>query len=209
MRKNNKWLIIFFVLTLMSCSKENKVYPMLPDPITVLSFGDSITYGYGANKGQDYPSRLAAITGWKVINAGVCGERSDQAKFRIAQVLQETQPQLVIIEIGGNDFLQLRSEKDIKQDIKSIIQTVKKENIPMALVAVPNLSWMEFITNKPTDATLYKSIAEEEKIILIPYLLSNILEKKELKFDQIHPNARGYKLMAEGIAERFKTIGLW
>ncbi len=84
MKKIDKWLIIFVMLMLLSCSKENINAQLLPYNATILAFGDSITYGYGANKGEDYPALLATIIGRKVINAGISGERADQAKSRIA-----------------------------------------------------------------------------------------------------------------------------
>lgn len=209
MKKIDKWLIIFVMLTLLSCSKENINAQLLPYNAIILAFGDSITYGYGANKGEDYPALLATIIGRKVINAGISGERADQAKSRIAETLQKNKPQLVIVEIGGNDFLQRRSASDIKKDIKSIIKTIKEQHIPIVLVAVPDLSLMAIMANRPRDATLYKEIAEEEKIIFIPNVISNILRKNTLKSDQIHPNAKGYKQMAENIAKHLKDVGLW
>ena len=77
----------------------------------------------------------------------------------MAETLQKNKPQLVIVEIGGNDFLQRRSASDIKQDIKSIIKTIKEQHIPIVLVAVPDLSLMAIMANRPRDATLYKEIA--------------------------------------------------
>ncbi len=67
---------------------------------------------------------------------------------------------------------------------------------------------MAIMANRPRDATLYKEIAEEEKIIFIPNVISNILRKNTLKSDQIHPNAKGYKQMAENIAKHSKGVGL-
>lgn len=208
MKLTKCWIIVMIILAVTGCGKKTLKHDVLPHDATVLAFGDSVTYGYGASKGADYPTQLAALTGWKVINAGVSGERANQAKQRIADTLQTYQPKLVIVEIGGNDFLQRRSEKEIKEDIRSIIETIKEQNIPVVLVGVPNLSLMAVIANRPSDATLYEELAEEENITLIPDVFSNVLRDASLKSDQIHPNAKGYKQLAEGIAERLKEVGL-
>lgn len=209
MRITNFWVVLFLIMALTGCGKKPIKHELLPHNATVLAFGDSVTFGYGAGKAKSYPMRLATMTGWKVINAGISGERADQAKLRIADTLREFQPKLVIVEIGGNDFLQRRSEKEIKEDIRSIIETIKGQNIPVVLVGVPNLSLMAVIANRPSDASLYEELAEEENITLIPNVFSNVLRDESLKSDQIHPNAKGYKQLAEGIAERLKEVGLW
>lgn len=74
----------------------------------VLAFGDSVTFGTGAAPAEDWPSRLAAMTRWSVINAGIPGDTAEAAIGRIEALLEEHQPALVIIEIGGNDFLRRR-----------------------------------------------------------------------------------------------------
>ena len=82
----------------------------------MLAFGDSVTHGTGAKQGEDYPARLAERTGWKVVNAGIPGDTASAAKARIDGMLRETAPAMVIVELGGNDFLRRRVDRDIKED---------------------------------------------------------------------------------------------
>lgn len=90
-------------LTLFACSSESKL-PALPSNSTVLILGDSLSYGTGATKGEDYPTLLAQNTGWQIINAGVPGDTTAQGLARLPNLLVEHQPSLLIVELGGNDF---------------------------------------------------------------------------------------------------------
>ncbi|UYZ85012.1 GDSL-type esterase/lipase family protein [Entomomonas sp. E2T0] len=200
-------IIILLVIMLGACGKSEVQYDAISSGTTVVAFGDSVTYGYGVSKEQNYPTRLAVITGWNIINAGVSGERADQAKNRISSVLKQYQPKLVLIEIGGNDFLKRRKEQAVKEDIRSIINTVKAENAIPVLIAVPALSPIAMI-GLPSDSSIYKELAKEENIILIDSVFSNVLRDEKLRLDNIHPNAQGYQQMVGGIVEQLRSNGL-
>lgn len=193
---------------LIACGDKPQKYENLSSGETVLAFGDSVTFGYGVAPQDSYPTVLANLSRWNVINAGINGERTDQAKSRISSVLVEHNPKLVIIELGGNDFLQRRNAKAVKEDLRVIIQSVKTHGSIPVLVAVPSLSAMAALTGKPSDADLYKELAKEEKINLIPNVFSDILGQGHLKHDEIHPNQAGYKMLAEGIYQALNQMGL-
>src|SRR5437763_9915919 len=71
----------------------------------IIAFGDSLTAGYGANPGEDYPSRLSSMIGVTIMNAGVSGDTTDTALARIDTDVLARDPRLVIVGLGGNDFL--------------------------------------------------------------------------------------------------------
>jgi acyl-CoA hydrolase len=199
-------LLLSFVV--MACGDKPQHYDRLSSGATVLAFGDSVTFGYGVDPKDSYPTILTELSYWNVINAGISGERADQAKSRIDGVLAEHNPKLVIIELGGNDFLQRRNAKAVKEDLRAIIQSVKAHGSIPVLVAVPALSPVAAITGKPSDADLYKELAKEEKINLIPNVFSDILGQENLKQDHVHPNQAGYRVLAEGIYQALSKMGL-
>lgn len=199
-------LLLSFVV--MACGDKPQKYDRLSSGETVLAFGDSVTFGYGVDPKDSYPTILAELSYWNVVNAGISGERADQAKSRIDGVLAEYQPKLVIIELGGNDFLQRRNAKAVKEDLRAIIQSVKAHGSIPVLVAVPALSPVAAITGKPSDADIYKELAKEEKINLIPNVFSDILGQENLKQDHVHPNQVGYRVLAEGIYQALGKMGL-
>lgn len=199
-------VVLCFVLT--ACGDKVQKYSALSYDAKVLAFGDSVTFGYGVDPKDSYPSVLARLTGWNVMNAGISGERADQAKHRIDGLLAEESPQLVIIGLGGNDFLQRRNAQDVKEDLRAIIQSVKSSGAIPVLIAVPALSPMAVVTGKPKDSSIYAELAIEENINVISNVFSNVLADTSLKIDQIHPNPQGYQIFTQGIYDALKKMGL-
>lgn len=188
------------------CRKAVKLSAIAPGQ-SVLAFGDSVTYGTGAAQGEDWPSLLAQKTGWKVVNAGVPGDTAQNGKGRIQALLDEHRPVLVILEIGGNDFLRRAAPAAVKEDIRQLVKAALQAGAQVALVAVPELSVMGMLAGKPSDAPLYAELADEEKVQLVPKVFSETLARPELCADRIHPNARGYQYMANGIHARLQELG--
>ncbi|RLJ64709.1 arylesterase [Sulfurisoma sediminicola] len=199
-------LLLIAPLFLAACGGGHKAQP-LPAGAAVLAFGDSVTFGTGAAPGEDYPTRLAAITGWTITNAGIPGDTTEAARGRIRAALEQSNPALVIVELGGNDFLRRRPEKQIKEDLRKILATVRAARIPVVLVAVPRFSLLGAVVGALPDAELYEQLAEEEKVPLVPKVFGRILADPGLKADQIHPNAEGYRQLADGIAEGLRKAG--
>lgn len=174
----------------------------------MLAIGNSVTYGTGAETGKDYPTQLAAISGWTIHNHGIPGDTSEGVKTRIAEALTETKPALVLLEIGGNDFLRRKSTTEVKENIRAILKYIQSQGIPVVLVAVPQFSPLGAVLGNLPDASLYAELADEEKVILVPEVFAGVLSDGRLKADTIHPNSLGYRVMAEGIAKSLAKIGL-
>lgn len=143
-------------------------------------------------------------------NYGVPGDTTAGAKARLAAALDETQPKLVILEIGGNNFLRRRPAAEVKQNIRNMLQTIKQKGITVLLVAVPRFSLMGAAVGSLPDVELYAELAAEENVPLplAPETFADVLSDPALKSDQIHPNAAGYRQLAEGIAAILVDTGL-
>jgi len=194
------------VAALAACGKSRR-HTAVPAGQTVLAFGDSVTFGTGAAAGEDWPTLLAAATGWQLVNAGVPGDTAQNAHGRLPALLAQHRPALVIIEIGGNDFLRRRSAAEVKADVRALIQTAKASGAQVVLVAVPALSLLAAVAGRPSDAPLYAELADEEQVALVPDVFSNVLGDAALRADPIHPNAGGYRQMAQGMHQRLKALG--
>ena len=181
----------------------------LPRSATVLVFGDSVTHGTGAGDGEDFPSRLEAITGWTLINDGEPGDRADTARGRIEDSLAAHDPDLVILELGGNDFLRGREPADVKEDLRALIGYVRDHGAQPLLIGVPEASALGAATGRLSDDAIYRELAREEDVPLIEGVLAEVLNDDDLRADRIHPNAEGYARMAEGIADGLQDLGLW
>lgn len=181
----------------------------LPRQATVLAFGDSVTHGTGAGPGEDYPARLAALTGWSVINEGVPGDRAGSARERLAPSLRAHEPDLVLIWLGGNDFLRQRDPAAVKEDLRALVALAREHRVQPLLLGVPRASALGAATGRLRDDPIYRELAREEQVPLIEGVLSGVLSTSELRADPVHPNARGYRRIAEEVAEALDDLGLW
>lgn len=193
---------------LAACSRKKKPLPAIPPGSRVLAFGDSVTHGTGAGPGDDWPTLLAERAGWQLINAGIPGDTAEAARHRIDAALQEHRPALVIVELGGNDFLRRRPSAAVKEDLRDIIRRVRSSGAQTVLVAVPELSLLGIMARRPADSPIYRELAAEEAVPVIDDIFSDILARPELCADQIHPNAQGYREMASGIYAALLKSGL-
>lgn len=200
-------LLACLLLLAPGCGNETRLPPLQPGAV-VLAFGDSITAGLGAGPGEDFPARLAAATGWQVVNAGVSGDTAREARERLAPLLAKWQPDLVIVELGGNDFLRQTPAARVGGYLREIVREAQASGARVALVAVPRLSLLRASVGALSDSPVYADIAAEEGVILIPDVLADILSDAGLRADEIHPNAAGYRQLAEGIREELAARGL-
>lgn len=193
-------LVGFTFLQLAACS-YGPTLPTVPPGGVILAFGDSITHGTGAAIGESYPAQLEQMIGRRVVNSGVPGEITAEGEERFAGVLEREKPALVIICHGGNDILRRMDLRRTADNLRSMIRKARQSGAAVVLVAVPALGLS--LTPPP----LYAEIAKETAIPIEQKALGRILGKSSLKSDYIHPNAAGYRKLAESIAELLKKSG--
>ena len=160
----------------------------------VIAFGDSLTAGFGAGEAEDYPSVLATLLGTPVLNAGVSGDTTESALERLDADVLARDPRVVIVGLGGNDFLR---RMPLAQTEANLRNTIRQIHTAKAMVV---LLGFRFPTLGASYEEMYERVAEEEGCLLVPDLLDGILRDPALRSDAIHPNARGYRVMAERVA---------
>jgi acyl-CoA thioesterase I len=195
-------LIIMSVIMLCGCSKPPARLSYLYDDNVVVAFGDSLTFGTGANKDSSYPVILQKLIDRKVINRGVPGLETAGGKNTIGMVIQQERPSLVILCLGGNDMLRQRKTADIKNNLAEIIKTILANKVGVLLVSVPRPS---LIGNSPP--AFYQDLAETFNIPIENKLLLKLEKNPAYKSDLIHLNAKGYRALAQGIAEQMQKSG--
>lgn len=199
------------LLQLVGCDKDPRYAP-LPSTANVLILGDSLTFGTGADEGEDYPSLLANHTGWNVMNGGVPGNTSLQGLERLPDYLEahamgDQHIDLLIVELGGNDFLKRVPQQQIAENLKSILTQAKDHGIQTVLIAIPEVSPVGAALGHLSDHPLYTQLAEETNTPLLSDIFTEVLAKNSLKADPIHPNAEGYKLVATKLKQALQDLG--
>lgn len=201
----NKFLILFAIV-LASCGSSEK-YAAIPKGATVLILGDSLSYGTGANAGEDYPTLLAQTTGWQIVNAGIAGSTSAEGLERLPALLEAHKPKLLVVELGGNDFLQHLPSSETDANLRAILSQAKTQGITTVLVAVPEVSPLKAAVGGLSDHPLYEKLAVETTTPLITDVFSEVLSDNALKSDQVHPNAVGYSVVSKKLTEAFNQLG--
>ena len=190
-----------FIAVAAGCgSKGPRVAPVGPNEV-VVAFGDSLTYGTGATESESYPAVLTQLINRKVVRAGVPGEVTVASLQRLQTVLDEHHPALVIVCLGGNDLLRHVDDAEIVANLREIIKAIKAGGSSVVLVGVPRPA---LITSA---AAFYADLAKEFDLPYEGRIVTDVLYQRDLKSDAVHPNARGYRKIAEAIAELLKKAG--
>jgi acyl-CoA thioesterase I len=200
MHARRAFLALCAALLAAACSEAPKLAPLAPDAV-VLAFGDSLTYGTGAGAEESYPAQLERLIGRAVVNAGVPGEVSAQALRRLPAVLDEHAPRLLLLCIGGNDFLRNLGKEQVAANVQTMVAVARQRGLDVVLIGTPEKGFTL------TPPGFYADIAAQ---LGIPYegdVIGEILRDAALKSDPIHPNARGYRLIAERLAALLRNAG--
>jgi acyl-CoA thioesterase I len=193
MIKSKILFILAAILILSACSDKQPGLPVLSDNAVILAFGNSVTAGNGAPPTQNYPSQLAEKLQRTVINAGVPGEVSANGLKRLPALLDKHRPELLLLCHGGNDMIRKLGKDKLAMNLKSMIQEAINRDISVVLIGVP----------KPgiflDSLDIYSQLAGEFNLPIESEIVPKVLSDKALKSDLIHPNARGYAMMADAI----------
>jgi acyl-CoA thioesterase-1 len=182
--------------------------PVMGPQVNVLAFGDSLFAGYGVDQAQAYPAVLQNALRAKginaaVTNAGVSGDTTAAGLQRFAFTLdaQDEVPDLVIVELGGNDLLRGLSPDETRDNLDAMLAELKSRNIDamlMGMRAPPNYG-PEF---QAKFDGLYGDLAKEYDADLVPFFLESIYQSPELfQSDRIHPTAEGIEQLVAATME--------
>jgi lysophospholipase L1-like esterase len=176
------------------CGGRPTIHPLDRDSV-VVAFGDSLTAGTGAEEGESYPAVLAGLLGCRVVNAGVPGEVTAQGVRRLPAVLAQHKPDLVVLCHGGNDLLQHVEASAVAANLQEMVEAARSAGADVLVIGVPQPGL--FLKAPP----FYAEVARRCGVPCDAKVLPEILAKGSLKSDTIHPNAEGYRRLAQRVAE--------
>ena len=187
---------IFSFLTISSILLADK------DHTNLLIYGDSISAGYGMDTDKQWSEELQKILikekiSLTIINKSLSGETTGGGLSRLENIIANSKPSYILIELGGNDALRGYPPAKIKNNIQEMINLSIKQGVKVLLMQLrilPNYGKRY----QTSFESLYVEVSEENNIPLIPFMLNDIALNKELMLnDGIHPNATAQPLIAE------------
>ncbi len=198
--RRGHWLLLLTLLLLGGVwfwlRPDGKRYANLP-PTTRgewVAFGDSLTQGYGADEGGDYPSQLAKRLRIKIRNLGVSGNTTAEGLARVDHAAQ-LQPRVVLLCLGGNDTLRGVPAEQTFSNLATLIDRFHQGGSFVVLLGVRGAGLTD------GKAKRFEQLAKAKRVLLVPNILDGILFTPSLMADQIHPNDKGYGKIAERLEE--------
>lgn len=180
----------------------------------IVAFGDSLSAGYGAPKGQSYPDFLQQLLRqqnypYRVVNLGVSGNTTTDGLERLDEVLT-LKPRIVILELGGNDGLRGVPVADTRANLERMIIELQKAGIKIVLAGMtlpPNYG-PDYIRSFQT---VYQDLAHRYHLALIPFLLQGVVARAQrqpglMQADGIHPTAAGNRIVATTVFQYLKPL---
>jgi acyl-CoA thioesterase I len=194
--------IVFATALLSGCDGADfdKIRNIRSSGQAIVCFGDSLTEGVGAGSGEDYPAMLSRHLAMPVLNAGQRGDTTAQALERVSDEVLSKNPRLVVVFLGGNDFLRQVPRQETRKNLEEIVRRVQAHGA-MAVIAGMRLG---FFTDEY--APVYEETARLLGALYIPGVMKDILSNAKLRSDPIHPNGAGYRLLAERIGAKIKPL---
>ena len=191
-----KIFIVLFLFCLCACSKEEITnYPAKEGPI--VAFGDSLTYGQGVSAKDAYPALLEKMWNRTIINLGISGNTSLQGLARKEEI-KEFRPSFVLIEFSANDLFKKVPREQTQKALEDIVDYVQNLGAVAVLIDTGGNTLM-----KPY-RKMIKKIAKEKKTLYVNGIMDGIFSKKSLKSDTLHPNEKGYEIIARKIDKALK-----
>src|SRR5688572_13587633 len=164
-----------------------------------VAFGDSLTEGYGASPGNDYPALLSKHLGIDIRNLGKTGETSDDGLQRV-EAVAALKPRVVLLCFGGNDALQGKAVSQTVANVAQIIDRLHAEGSFVVLIGIRSASL------RGRNSSHFKKLAREKEVLYVPDMLKGLAFKPIYMSDAIHPNDAGYARIAERLQKALKPV---
>jgi acyl-CoA thioesterase I len=192
-----KWLLIIIAFALVTwiayaVFDKTTVRNIDSPNTTIVAFGDSLVHGVGATPGNDFISLLSARIGQPIINLGISGDTTRKGLARVQEVTA-FKPRIVILLLGGNDYLQKIPKEETFSNLSAIIKEIHASGSAVLLLGVRGGLLRD------TYGSDFKDFAKAHEVAFVPNVLDGLIGNQELMSDTIHPNDAGYIKIADKV----------
>lgn len=194
----NRWILVGGVLLLLALAvlllgRRPPVANLAPRQGPIVVLGDSLAAGIGSKTRRGWVRVLEERLKIEIVNRGVPGNTSEQGLARLQKDVLDLRPALVMVELGGNDFLRKVPTEETFGNLDEIVSKVQAQGAPVLLIGVQSGLFMDKQEKE------FKALARRRQAAYVPNILKGILTNAQLKDDPIHPNDAGYEVVADRI----------
>ena len=212
-RAMRRWLLTALAATASGWTLAATATAAAPAPV-VLVVGDSLSAEYGLARGQGWVAllqqRLAkSMPQARVVNASVSGDTTAGGRARLASLLQQHKPTVVVIELGGNDALRglpLQGTRDNLQAMTRASQAAGAKVLLLGMQVPPNYG----AAYGRDFAAVFPDVAKQNKAAWLPFLLAGIADAPDaiswFQADRIHPTAKAHPRMLENVWPQLQPL---
>jgi len=169
------------------------------DGTTIVAFGDSLVEGVGASTGNDFVSVLSRQLEEPIVNLGVRGDTTADALLRLDQVIAQD-PKVVIVLLGGNDYLQQIPKAETFANLNQIVTTIHDSGAVVILLGVRGGLLRDEYQGD------YQDLAQSLGTAYVPNVLDGLFANPSLMSDTVHPNDAGYQVIADKVEPVLRDV---
>lgn len=197
----------YLLAMLISCVALLSLAPGIARADTILVMGDSLSAAYGIDPQAGWVNLLKQRLNkeHEVINASISGETTSGGAARLPDVLQRYHPDIILLELGGNDGLRGLSPQQMQVNLDKMIERSQNAGARVLLIGIevpPNYG--------PTYADAFRSVfaqlAKEHDLPLVPFLLKDVDLDTMLQEDGIHPTAEAQPIILENVWSQLEPM---
>lgn len=196
------WVLALLLLGALAAwwSRPSPIAHLAPREGPIVALGDSLSAGYGSASKLGYLGLLEQRLGVSIVNKSISGNTSSQGLERLQRDVLDLRPALVILELGGNDFLQKVPPEETFANLDSIVSQVQAQGAPVLVLAVQSGPFSD------KSASRYRELARKRQTGFVENIMAGIFTNPALKYDPIHPNDDGYKVMADHVEPELRRM---
>jgi len=184
---------------LMVTYQSSEVTNQVSSGTTIVAVGDSLVAGVGATQGNDFVSVLSKRIAEPIVNLGRSGDTTEDVLLRMDEVLEQD-PKVVLVLVGGNDYLKNIPRVETFANLEQIIQTIQDSGSAVLLLGVRGGILRDEYKSE------FSALADKYNTGYVSNVLEDTLGRRELMSDLIHPNDAGYKIIADRVQPELELL---
>lgn len=183
---------IIFIVFLIKVTRPQKIKNYPSNGKKIIAFGDSLIAGYGASTGNDFVSLLEDEIGESIVNLGVPGEITLHGLSRV-DIVTKQHPKVVMVLLGGNDYIRGIPIETTFKTLDEIVQKIQKAGAVVIILGIQG-----GILTDPYEKR-FRALARKREALYVPNVLEGIIGNADYMSDEVHPNDKGYRIIADKI----------